>query len=137
MSLTTWGWLVIAFPLAGTIVLALGYRLWPGRLAGWIGDLFVQLTHTDTGTTVSLLDINVNCAGDNIRVLLDDEAGTQADNVCGVSPPAINGTYRPTQSLSAFDGEMVDGEWIIDVYDVALGDMGTVLGAVLSYTVQS
>jgi NADH-quinone oxidoreductase subunit L len=34
---TTWGWLVLAFPLAGTIVLSLGYRRWPGRSAGWIG----------------------------------------------------------------------------------------------------
>ena len=29
--------LVIAFPLAGSIVIALGWRVWPGRMAGWIG----------------------------------------------------------------------------------------------------
>jgi NADH-quinone oxidoreductase subunit L len=39
MSVQTWGWLVLAFPLAGTILIALG---WPvlrnsGRAAGWIG----------------------------------------------------------------------------------------------------
>jgi NADH-quinone oxidoreductase subunit L len=37
MSATTWGWLVLAFPLAGTIVLSLGFRKLPGRSAGWIG----------------------------------------------------------------------------------------------------
>src|SRR5690242_1672841 len=37
MSTSTWAWLVLAFPLAGTVVLSLGYRFWPGRLAGWIG----------------------------------------------------------------------------------------------------
>jgi len=39
MSVTTWAWLVLAFPLAGTLVIGLG---WPalrgmGRAAGWIG----------------------------------------------------------------------------------------------------
>src|SRR3954464_12829930 len=37
MSTTTWAWLVLAFPLAGTLALALGFRFWPGRTAGWIG----------------------------------------------------------------------------------------------------
>ena len=33
----TTAWLILAFPLAGSIVTALGYRLWPGRAAGIIG----------------------------------------------------------------------------------------------------
>ncbi len=37
MSATTYGWLVLAFPLLGTLVIALGYRNLPGRTAGWIG----------------------------------------------------------------------------------------------------
>ena len=37
MSATTYGWLVLAFPLLGTLVIALGYRVLPGRTAGWIG----------------------------------------------------------------------------------------------------
>src|SRR5262245_15506896 len=37
MSQTTYGWLVLAFPLAGTILTGLGYRKLPGRSAGWIG----------------------------------------------------------------------------------------------------
>jgi NADH-quinone oxidoreductase subunit L len=37
MSATTYAWLVLVFPLAGSIVIALGWRRWPGRLAGWIG----------------------------------------------------------------------------------------------------
>src|SRR3954470_6305018 len=37
MSTATWAWLVVAFPLAGTVALGLGYRVWPGRTAGWIG----------------------------------------------------------------------------------------------------
>jgi NADH-quinone oxidoreductase subunit L len=37
VSQTTYGWLVLAFPLAGTLTTALGYRRLPGRSAGWIG----------------------------------------------------------------------------------------------------
>ena len=37
MSATSWAWLVLLFPLAGSIVIGLGYRKLPGRSAGWIG----------------------------------------------------------------------------------------------------
>ena len=37
MSATTAGWLVLALPLAGMLVISLGWRLLPGRAAGWIG----------------------------------------------------------------------------------------------------
>jgi NADH-quinone oxidoreductase subunit L len=37
MSTTTWGWLVLAFPLVGTLTIAFGYRHLPGRSAGVIG----------------------------------------------------------------------------------------------------
>jgi NADH-quinone oxidoreductase subunit L len=37
VTATTFGWLVLAFPLAGTVALALGWRSLPGRSAGWLG----------------------------------------------------------------------------------------------------
>ena len=37
MSPSTWGWLVLGFPLAGMLVISLGWRALPGRTAGWIG----------------------------------------------------------------------------------------------------
>ena len=37
MSATSYGWLVLAFPLAGTLIIAFGWRVLPGRLPGWIG----------------------------------------------------------------------------------------------------
>ncbi|HWH44058.1 MAG TPA: NADH-quinone oxidoreductase subunit L [Thermoleophilaceae bacterium] len=36
MSATTYGWLILAFPLAGMTVNALGWKLIGGRTAGWI-----------------------------------------------------------------------------------------------------
>jgi len=37
MSTTTYGWLVLLFPLLGTLVSAFGFRRLPGRSAGWLG----------------------------------------------------------------------------------------------------
>jgi NADH-quinone oxidoreductase subunit L len=38
LSPAGWGWLVLAFPVAGTLVIGLGWRALPGRSAGWIGS---------------------------------------------------------------------------------------------------
>jgi NADH-quinone oxidoreductase subunit L len=38
MSPTSWGWLVLAFPLAGMVAIALGWRLWSDRAAGVLGS---------------------------------------------------------------------------------------------------
>ncbi|MFL5886948.1 MAG: NADH-quinone oxidoreductase subunit L [Thermoleophilaceae bacterium] len=38
MSIALAGWLVIAFPLAGMLIVALGWRALPGRAAGWIAS---------------------------------------------------------------------------------------------------
>jgi len=43
MSATTFGWLVLAFPLLGTLVIAFGFRTLSGRYAGWIGTAAIGL----------------------------------------------------------------------------------------------
>jgi NADH-quinone oxidoreductase subunit L len=43
MSTTTYGWLVLAFPLLGTLVTAFGFKKLPGRSAGWIGTAAIFL----------------------------------------------------------------------------------------------
>jgi NADH-quinone oxidoreductase subunit L len=57
VSATTYGWLVLAFPLAGSIVTALGFRVLPGRIAGWIatGAIFAAFISA-IGALVMLLD---------------------------------------------------------------------------------
>ncbi len=44
MSTTTYGWLVLLFPLLGTLVIGLGFRTLPGRSTGWIatGAIFLS-----------------------------------------------------------------------------------------------
>ncbi|HLJ02794.1 MAG TPA: proton-conducting transporter membrane subunit, partial [Solirubrobacteraceae bacterium] len=44
MSATVFGWLILLFPLVGSIVIALGYRVLTGRAAGWIATLAIALS---------------------------------------------------------------------------------------------
>ncbi len=44
MSATTFAWLVLLFPLLGSIVIGLGYRVWPGRAVGWVGTGAIALS---------------------------------------------------------------------------------------------
>jgi len=56
MSPTAWGWLVLAFPLAGFVVNAFGWRVIRGRTAGWIATIAIGLAFVCAiGATVSLL----------------------------------------------------------------------------------
>jgi NADH-quinone oxidoreductase subunit L len=55
MSATTFGWLVLAFPLLGTLVIAFGFRSLPGRHAGWIGTAAIGLAFVAAlGTLIAL-----------------------------------------------------------------------------------
>ena len=44
MSLETYGWLVVAFPLAGTVLIALSWKLGPSKLHGYVGTLAIALS---------------------------------------------------------------------------------------------
>ncbi|MBA3359844.1 MAG: NADH-quinone oxidoreductase subunit L [Thermoleophilaceae bacterium] len=58
MSATAYGWLVLAFPLAGTLVVALGWRAIPGRLPGWIASAAIGLSFlASLGMLLALLDV--------------------------------------------------------------------------------
>jgi NADH-quinone oxidoreductase subunit L len=57
LSATTYAWLVLAFPLAGCLVNAFGWRFLPGRAAGWIGTGAIGLAFINSiGALVMLLD---------------------------------------------------------------------------------
>jgi NADH-quinone oxidoreductase subunit L len=57
MSATSYGWLVLAFPLAGMLIIALGWRVLPGRLPGWIGTAAIFLSFlASIGALLDLLD---------------------------------------------------------------------------------
>jgi NADH-quinone oxidoreductase subunit L len=59
MSTTTYGWLVLAFPLLGTLITAFGYRFFqnslPPNTAGWVGTAAIFLAFLAAlGTLISL-----------------------------------------------------------------------------------
>jgi NADH-quinone oxidoreductase subunit L len=57
VSATSYGWLVLAFPLAGTLITALGWRVLPGRLPGWIASAAIFLSFLAAlGALFDLLD---------------------------------------------------------------------------------
>jgi NADH-quinone oxidoreductase subunit L len=43
MSIALCGWLVLAFPLAGMLVVSFGWRALPGRMGGWIASAAIGL----------------------------------------------------------------------------------------------
>ncbi|MEX2158561.1 MAG: proprotein convertase P-domain-containing protein [Dehalococcoidia bacterium] len=98
----------------------------------WPGDIVVTLTHDQTGTTVALMDrpgvpaTGIGCGedGDDINVMLDDEAAAPVENVCAPATPTIAGTFRPNQALSMFDGEALTGTWTLRIVDSAFLDTG-------------
>ena len=59
MSATSYGWLVLAFPLAGSMTIALLYKRLPGRTAGWIGTAAIGLAFlASIGMLVKILDLD-------------------------------------------------------------------------------
>src|SRR5581483_9276630 len=55
MSTTTWGWLVLAFPLAGTLVSGFGFKVLKRNTAGWIATAAIGLAFVAAvGTLISL-----------------------------------------------------------------------------------
>jgi NADH-quinone oxidoreductase subunit L len=58
VSATGYGWLVLAFPLAGTLVNGLGFRWLPGRAAGWVGTAAILLSFLSAlGMLFQVLDV--------------------------------------------------------------------------------
>jgi NADH-quinone oxidoreductase subunit L len=57
VSPTSWAWLVLAFPLAGSLIIALGFRVLSARVAGAIGTAAIALAFLSTiGALIQLLD---------------------------------------------------------------------------------
>jgi NADH-quinone oxidoreductase subunit L len=57
LSATGYGWLVLAFPLAGMLVTSFGWRVLPGRMPGWIATSAIFLAFLSSiGALVDLQD---------------------------------------------------------------------------------
>ncbi|MCW5519097.1 HYR domain-containing protein, partial [Aureitalea sp. L0-47] len=106
----------------------------------WVGDLIVTL-ESPAGTSITMIDRmgappgTFGCSNNDLLVTLDDEATLPIEDECSGSP--ITGSFTPNEALSAFDGEDVNGDWILTVSDNAGGDTGTINGWTLNYDYDS
>jgi subtilisin family serine protease/subtilisin-like proprotein convertase family protein len=85
----------------------------------WAGDFQFRLLGPN-GTIVNLIT-NRGSSGDNfVNTVLDDQAAVAIS--AGTAP--FTGSFRPEQSLSAFNGISGNGIWTLQVRDTAGGDTG-------------
>jgi subtilisin-like proprotein convertase family protein len=87
----------------------------------------VNVTHTYKGD----LEIAL-IAPDNTTVLLHNRTGTSTDNVNTEFPDLT----APAQSLAAFTGKAINGNWRLRVRDLAAADTGTLVSWTLSLQAQ-
>jgi len=117
VSATSFGWLVLAFPLAGLLVIALAWRVLPGRSAGWIGS--AAILGSFLSSIAALIDLQDHA--ENNRQLVDS-AWTYASTADFNVDLAIL-----VDPLSVFMCLVVSGvSFLIHVYSVAYmgGDRG-------------
>jgi subtilisin-like proprotein convertase family protein len=86
------------------------------------GDLNITLT-SPAGTVVALAREN-GCATPNLNVIFDNDAGPFTCNTTG-GAPGYTGVVAPVGDLSLFDGENINGDWILTVSDRGPTDLGT------------
>jgi subtilisin-like proprotein convertase family protein len=97
----------------------------------WVGDLKYTLSRT-VGNTIVIdrpgVPASANgCNSDNIDVTIDDTAATLVENQCNATPPALSGLVKPNNPLATpFNGQALAGNWVLNVSDNALQDVGTV-----------
>jgi subtilisin-like proprotein convertase family protein len=92
-----------------------------------ISDLQLSITSPQGVTRRLFANVGATCTSDNIRVKLDDEAANAMSSAtCNAISPAISGSYKPMNTLNAFDGLKVSGDWIISVIDSSATDGGTI-----------
>lgn len=113
-------------------------------------DIGVLVTHTyrsdlrmfltsPAGTTVNFMTFTGNTqSGDNWNDLFDDEAAGTIDThnttVTDPTAPVFSHSFRPSNPLSAFDGQNALGTWTLRICDAVAADTGNFLRADLTIT---
>ncbi|MEZ4858366.1 MAG: proprotein convertase P-domain-containing protein [Flavobacteriaceae bacterium] len=96
----------------------------------WDGDLTIELV-SPTGTSLILSDQNGG-SGDNYTGTVFQDGG--ADITAGTAP--FTGTFEPEGGTFAatYDGEDVNGGWVLRITDNAGGDSGTLDSFCINFT---
>jgi len=92
----------------------------------WVGDLVVDLEHEPSGTTVRLVDRpgDQGCQGNDINIVLDDQAPVDVQTDCQDTAAYPEARYRPANPLAAYAGLTLTGNWTLTVSDNAEFDTG-------------
>lgn len=96
----------------------------------WVSDLTISL-ESPAGTVVVLTSENGGSGSDYSVTVFDDDATTSI--TAGVPP--FNGTFKPEEALSAFNGESVQGDWVLTVVDAFFLDGGFINEFTLDFCV--
>jgi len=105
----------------------------PGVNHSWVGDLVIKVT-SPGATTVTIYDqpgvpaSTFGCASNNLaQVILDDDGGfPTVETQCATDGTAFpSGSFSPSNAMTAFDGQNANGNWTINISDVAGGDTGS------------
>jgi subtilisin-like proprotein convertase family protein len=101
----------------------------------WVGDLVIELTHGDT--TVRIVNMPPNGMATNAGKL----DGVYTFKATGTALPfrmtsslIMPGTYRSFETLAAFAGSPVAGEWTLRIADYCMGDDGDFSAFTLAVT---
>lgn len=90
----------------------------------WVNDMTISLI-SPTGTEIQLVARPcTNASLLNITATFDDSGSAL---VCATNP-AINGTVRPLQAFSGFNGQPINGVWQLKVLDPFNEDGGAING---------
>ena len=110
MSATAWGWLVLLFPLLGSIAIALGFRVLPAKAAGAIGTLAIALAFLcGIAALVNLLGDSPDGPFRYGGPLLADEAGsTYAGRVHLLDDELVLLAWHRTGADGSFVGTLSD-----------------------------
>jgi len=99
-----------------------------------VSDLSATLTAPDGTTTVLFIQPGMGCTTPNLQFTLSDDAFNSYGDLlmaCEAMAPAISGNYQPNQSFNTYDGKDPNGDWTINISDVAAGNGGLVVAAEL------
>ncbi len=108
-------------------------NVWLDIAHTWVGDLVIDLTHIQTGSSVRLMDrvgtpvLASGCNRDDVAVALDDQGPRPVQDECLATTATIQGRLRPTGPLNVFNGQSLAGSWRLTVSDNAPSDTGSLL----------
>jgi subtilisin-like proprotein convertase family protein len=117
------------FKIGGTASSADPLSTTVGLNHSFIGDLRLRLT-SPQGTTVTIMTNaggSSTCSANNIfdMTLNDEAASVLTCPTGGTNGGPLTGSFRPSNALSAFDGQDPNGTWTLNVADLATDDLGS------------